>query len=338
VAKSVQFYNNTTSLFDQYDISDADITLSNGQIANSFYTIKDGGDNTYILCGRTIDNPCKAKIIKMTSSGIKTVNNMNKSDFGSENTGNWVANNVNHQMFISRDQQYLFISTSSSDAANQIIHRIPISDLIGGELPANQFAGFSGGIKFAIYQDRYIWVASGTTVKIYDYGSRAELASVSVNYQILAICVSGNNICYTIDGQSSVYEITKFVFDGNNQINKTSYGATTALTYSKQMLIDKWGDLIVIANSGSNTGLQKYTNSGILKEDLNLSGLFYNLNTDSQGNYYYSNSLATYKIAANTAQGQNFTGTGTKILDSGMTTYGNDTTGYLVSANGSVGC
>jgi hypothetical protein len=56
----------------------------------------------------------------------------------------------------------------------------------------------------------------------------------------------------------------------------------------------------------------------------------YNLNTDSDGNYFYSNDLGTWKISDGGAAGEIFKDP-VLIRSRGMITYGNDITGFNVS-------
>ena len=162
---SIQYFNGTD--YQQFGLTTADIT-SSGVICNSFWAIKDSVDNCFIFCGSTT-NFIAAKIIRIDKSGNKVVGSMlNVDGFGTNNTG-YVGNaNANHTLSISRNSSLLFINCSSNSADVQHIQSIPTNFSNGDIIPVKVIDG-SNAIKFAIYQDRYIWVASGTTVKIYDY-------------------------------------------------------------------------------------------------------------------------------------------------------------------------
>lgn len=340
MAKAVQFYNTNTSLFDQYDITEADVTLGGVVVANRFFSTKDANDNLYLFCGSTLGGSSYyAKIFKIEKNGNKTYCELQYSS--SQYVG--ATENERIGFYLQRNGKVWVYSWKQTNT----YHLWELPNFSNGQAITLQNSIIPAGTiqLFAVYQDRYIWVASGTTVKIYDYGSKAELASVSVvgTDQYSCMAVNSNNELYIAckNSANAYHRLYKIVFNGASTLTaNVLYEETTApFNSAKQLLIDKLGDLIILTNSGTASTLLKYTTAGVqIGTALNLANPSYNLNTDSQGNYYYSNALATYKIAANTAQGQNFTGTGTKILDSGMTTYGNDTTGYLVSANGSVGC
>ena len=323
---AVQYYNGTE--WQQFGLTTADVTLSDGSIASSFYSIKDSNDTLYVLCGRTTDSPRKAKIIKIPKTGIYTIRNMVNFDTGAENTGNWAANNIQHDMAISRDGLYLFVTTSTNNADNQCIHKIPISALTGGDMANYRWSiDYNANIKFAIYQDRYIWVASGTTIKIYDYTTKAELASVVSTNTTAAISCDMQGNLYGIEqyfDNEFRAKITKHIFNGISTITSSAItGGISIYHYEKQLLIDKWGDLIILTNSGTGSTLMKYTSTGVqVGTTLALQAPMYNLNVDKDGAILYSNDLGTYKIPKNT-QGQQALVLGTKIRDTGMTTYGN---------------
>lgn len=291
-------------------------------VANQFYAIKDSQDNCYIYCGHT-EAYYKPKIIKISNGGIKTV---------SQCLTNMYVQSEPIQLTLSRDEQTLFYE-SKFGSPSRNIYSLPVSDLLSETFtPVNILFIGNDGCRFALYQDRYIWGASGTTVKIYDYTTKVELASVTViNSGINCIvCTSGNEL-YICQYGGDGYWMKKVTFINNDTLIVTNLVSdfTTNPLYYKQLIIDKYGDLICLTNDGAASTLLKYTTEGVqVGTELTLGGAFYNLNTDALGNYYYSNALGSYKIAANTAQGQAFSGLGVLRRGSGMTTYGNNTEGY----------
>lgn len=332
MAKAVHYNNG--NIWQQFGLDVADYTLITGQMANQFCCIKDSKDNLFVFCGADTsaggDSGGKGKIIRISSTGVKT-----------SATLNW-----NYSCYpqvkaaIHRDELHAMIETYTSNPSlsQKLYWSIPL-DFANGDLisePSEKIA--SADSKFAIYQDRYIWVASGTSVKIYDYTTKAELASYTIGTLTYAnILVDTDNVCYVSFKSSSATfnQLVKLVYNNTPTLQPTTIIANEYPTSDfkalvlKQMLIDKYGDLIILTNSGTESTLMKYTTAGVqVGTALTLGGDYYNLNTDKDGNYYYSNALGTYKILANTAQGQAFTGVGTKIRDSGMTTYGNNITGY----------
>lgn len=329
MGKAVQYYNGSN--WQQFGITTADITSLDGGVFTIFNVIKDSNDNTYIWCGFP-DSSKRGRIIKVDRSGNKTYVNLNWNyTASSTNSGATVS------IFLNRAEDEIWyygyytgtnskILVTAFGDINTRVSRVEI-----GLETANPR-------QIGIYQDRYIWVSVGSTVYIYDYDTKAELASVNLigDWQgTTGISCSADNTLYII-GRSTYYglQISKFEFNGVNIFAKTDYSITDNFN-TKQLLIDRFGDLIILTNSGSASTLLKYTTTGVqIGTTLVLGGAFYNLNTDRVGNYYYSNALGTYKITANTAQGQAFTGTGTLIRSSGMTTYGNNITNFNPSVFG----
>lgn len=143
-----------------------------------------------------------------------------------------------------------------------------------------------------------------------------------------AICNASNELfCSNSLTASGLY---KFIFDGVSVITYTKLNSIDP-SFFRQSIIDKWGDLIIITNTGTASTLLKYSTAGVkIGDTITLSGAMYNLNTDKDGNYYYSNALGTYKVPKNTAQGQAIAPLvdHIKIRDNGMTTFGNNISGY----------
>ncbi len=321
---STQYYNGID--YTQFALDVADYTISS-VVCDTFHCIKDSQDTIYIYCSKTGTNVFR-KIIKITSAGVKTVTQ--------STTG--FHSNAKVLLCLSRDESRLyFIDNPTSTLAQSRLQYVSVSDLTGSNYTPVE--GLTNGTTYAdsfnLYQDRYIWVASGTTVKIYDYTTKAELASNSTVNNAF-ITVNTDNVCYMLsgDGTGETFVLKKAVFNPNT-LTLTNLTSDGIARFAKQLLIDKYGDLIILTNSGTASTLLKYTTAGVqIGTTLTLGGAFYNLNTDKDGNYYYSNALGTYKIVANTAQGQAFTGVGTKIRGSGMTTYGSNITGYAPAVFG----
>jgi hypothetical protein len=333
MGKAVQYYNGLN--WQQFGLTTQDILIEYANldvVANNFHTVKDSNDNIYISCFPLNNQssgvaPEYGKIIKIDKLGNKTISKIGLwyKAYTAENQG---------VMILSRDETKLFVSQINA-AGKREIATVDIADIVDDQtITTTAFMNTSTtSHKFAIYQDRYIWVASGSTVKIYDYETKAELASASTTNTVFSLCCSDTNTLYITDYNQ---QIKKLVFNGVSIITVTALTVLqTQLVNVKQLLIDKWGDLIILTNSGTVSTLLKYTTAGVqIGTTLGLSGASYNLNTDYEGNYYYSNALGTYKITANTAQGQAFTGTGTLIRSSGMTTYGNNITNFNPSVFG----
>lgn len=331
MALSTQYYNGTD--YTQFGLDVADYTISS-VVCDTFHCIKDSQDTIYIYCSKTGTNVFR-KIIKITSTGVKTVTQ--------STTG--LHSNAKVSLCLSRDESRLyFIDNPTSTLAQSRLQYVSVSDLTGSNYTPVE--GLTNGTTYAdsfnLYQDRYIWVASGTTVKIYDYTTKVSLdpnGSVASFAEVGSMDIGGENILYSLSRDStdpswSTAGLYKSVFNGTDTITSTQLVADV-IAYPRQLLLDKYGNLIILTNYGTASTLLKYTTAGVqVGTTLSLGGAFYNLNTDKDGNYYYSNALGTYKITANTTQGEAFTGVGTKIRGSGMTTYGSNITGYAPAVFG----
>jgi hypothetical protein len=318
MGKAVQYYNGLN--WQQFGVTEADY-ITGGIVSDIFTSVKDSNDNLYIICQKTGTAYSYLPIIKISKNG--TINKY----LTAGKTWAYRVLLESCSPILSRDESKLFFMADTGGGDIQLFSINLINLAAGYNITTEMGLGYhTANPKFAIYQDRYIWVSVGSTVRIYDYDTKAELASVTYrdNYSICAMPNMDRLIMYGVDTAGA---IVKYEYNNTSTIATTQLATNVGDAYNyKYMLIDKWGDLIILQKETPK--LLKYTTSGTLIQSISLGTTYYNLNTDSQGSYYYLNALATYKIAANTAQGQNFTGTGTKILDSGMTTYGNNITNF----------
>jgi len=300
MAKASQYYNGTDWIQTQLDV--ADYTTTSNIVCSFFYTIKDKFDNLYILCftnGSGWDDGIP--FIKITKDGIKTVTKV--SSYNDE-----CRHNSNISLCLSKDQLSVFATFTDSlvEGLKSLNTDMTTTSIRGTQI-------FSNVSKFAIYKDLYIWVASGTTVKIYDYTTKAELASVSLigDWQgTTGITCSTDNTLYII-GRSTYYglQINKFAFNGVNVLTKTYYTITNNI-YTKQLLIDPFGDLIILTNSGTASTLLKYTTAGVqIGAAVTLDNPSYNLNIGKlkdDGSYklYYQTALKTFSVNNTTAHAE----------------------------------
>lgn len=322
-------------------LTTADITLVTNEVANSFFSLKDSADNIYIMCMFTTNynTDTKLKIIKITSLGIKTSATVNWRYSG------FYDSRLSPMFVLSRDEQtiFAFINNSGSTAQGNLYSLSTIFTDGGYITTSTVLVLNTNSLKFAIYQDRYIWTASDTTVSIYDYATKAlidsETTTATVNY---GMCVSVDNTCYLLYYTGSSIVLVKFVLN-DNTITKTTVAVPNDAINAKQMVIDKWGDLVILTNSGTASHLLKYTTAGLLIQDLNLSvaeilgvgRVAFSLNVYSTKNLNgtlkdcqvsVENDLIFLLSEPVTSQGQSF-GHFTRELMTGNTTYNNDNGG-----------
>jgi hypothetical protein len=274
----------------------------------------------------------RAKIVKISKTGTVSVSYI---------TGNYFIYQrdayENNTPLLSKDGTKIFVQLAG-DGKSQL-YSISTADIGNGNIVptliiANSLSKF---IKFAIYKDLYIWVASGNTVNIYDYTTKAELASIGVaNYAIYAIvCDAENNLYINEESSGADRGLTKIEFDGVGTLTKTRiFNKYNAFPYTKQLLIDPFGDLIILTNSGTASTLLKYTTAGVqIGTAITLANPSYNLNVDIDGNYFYYTALAEYMVPANATAGQPIKPLNEHIptRGTGIVGYGSNTTGYQPS-------
>jgi hypothetical protein len=333
MSKSAQYHHN--NIIDQFGLTTADIMLIPNTIANQFFSVKDSQDNIYIFCGYYSSGEypisCFGRIIKIDKLGNKTYTNL---PYGTNTS--MIVNTKGKQIALTRDEQNVIISNSYSDNDNIIPVTAFDADINTG-VDRVSFGNIITDKYWDLYQDRYIWTASGSTVSVYDYTTKAlidsETITSSSNY---TLCVDVNNVSYLIYDVYGATYLQKNILNGST-ITKTVYSVIVEMSKAKQMLIDKWGDLIILTNSGTKSRLLKYTTAGVIIENKDIGGAKFSLGTDSDGNYYYSDALNTFKIPAGSVAGADFNEP-VQIRTAGMITYGNDITGYNVSGDSSVGC
>jgi len=330
MAKAGQYYNGTD--WQQFGLTTEDITLSNNVVATVFHTIKDKNDNLFITCFGGSGG--YAKVIRLDKNGVNAVANMGNLHYSSPPPTSKTP------IMLSRDNETLFCV----DGGHGAVWTIP-TDFEDGVTQSSNFQSscewYTANAIAAIYKDLYIWVASGATVKIYDYTTKAELASVALigDWQgTTGITCSTDNTLYII-GRSTYYglQINKFAFNGVNVLTKTDYTITNNI-YTKQLLIDPFGDLIILTNSGTASTLLKYTTAGVqIGAAVTLDNPSYNLNIGKlkdDGSYklYYQTALKTFSVNNTTAHAEipalvNHV----EIRGTGNTGYGSNYTGYQPS-------
>jgi len=331
MAKAAQYFNGITwSQWPAGGLTTDDYTLNTGIIADQFQTIKDSQDNLYIICnysGSQISagsNVAKSKVIKLSKTGVILATYTYSS-------GANYATLVNP--ILSKDQETIFFSDY-----NAVIVTMNAGVFTTSSIVAN---------KFAIYKDLYIWVAviGYTYVSLYNYGTKQPIVVNTTcgwgntDGSSLCICANPNEqelfvLGWHYDSSENQWtRITRMVFNGTNTLTPT--GTTLLVNYNmnaKQLLIDPFGDLIILTNSGTASTLLKYTTAGVLIDTLDLAAPSYNLAIDTKGNYYYQTASATFKIAKNTIQGQAFNPIPAEpIRATGNIGYGSNMTGYQPS-------
>jgi len=340
MAKVGQYWNGTD--WEQFGLTTADITLGLGwqsivEQATYFISIKDSDDNLYMLCGKSGLSSSRAKFIKITKTGIKTIATLNYDYSASLDYHTYYTNN----MVLSRDNQSIVCTLRKPGGSNDIssIYELPtVFDDGTAIAPINFFPtlAYSSVAKFAIYKDLYIWVASGNTVKIYDYTTKAELASVSPGESGYLICCDNNNTAYALYHSIDTLTLRKITFNGYTLSNTLIFNGNIGYAYytPKQLLIDPFGDLIILTNSGTASTLLKYTTAGVqIGTAITLANPSYNLNVDIDGNYFYYTALAEYMVPANATAGQPIKPLNEHIptRGTGIVGYGSNTTGYQPS-------
>ena len=137
----------------------------------------------------------------------------------------------------------------------------------------------------------------------------AELASRTVSNTTGAIVCDKDNNLYRIEfylAGDYRAKINRLTFDGISTIS-APYDITGSIglyNYEKQLLIDRFGDLIILTNSNTTSTLLKYSNTGTLIDTVSLSvgtnkgayGLqVYSKNDGSKCWVQFSNDMGTYR-------------------------------------------
>ena len=268
--KAAHYWNGTTwTQLPNAGLTEADITIRYANVnivANNFHSVKDSKDNIYISCfpinnQDTGQDGNYGKIIKISKDGTKSIAYVNQwyKAYTNENQGD---------MVLSKDESRLYVQNIGGNGYREICY-LNVADITNGATVATSaFLNTSTVMnKFAIYQDLYIWVASGTTVKIYDYTTRQELASRTVTNTTGAIVCDKENNLYRIEfylAGDYRAKINKLTFDGISTISSPTdiTGSIGLYNYEKQLIIDKCGDLIILTNSDTASTLLKYTTTG----------------------------------------------------------------------------
>jgi len=333
--KCGQFYDTTTGEWTQLPqggLTTADITLSANHVANIFISCKDANDNLYIACGYDgagNNYTEQAKLIMITKDGI--VKKRYLWNYSAYAAGQYMT-----FIEMSRDGLNVIVGATSGAGDQCDLYSITVASIIAESTSADYTLLISGDSatipRFSIFKDLYFWAVSGSTVKIYNYETKALLASGDFNWACNGLSVSIDNTLYVISSNLYYSHIKKFTFTGTSLIGTTiCENPPTVNGLAKQLLIDPFGDLIILTNNDAASTLLKYTTAGVLKDTKALAAPSYNLNIDTKGNYYYQTALKTYKIDKNTAQGEAFTGVGTEIRGTGNVGYGSNMTGYQPS-------
>lgn len=317
MGKAIQYSKDAGETWEiQTELTTADITIkddtTNDLLANRFFCIKDSDDNLYILCCYNTTY-FKPKLITISKTGEKTVNQILTNlyfDGQPDNVGMTLSQDETILFFQSRtggiNHNLFYIYFSSPTTLNTAISNVTASDI---------------PLFFGIHSDDYVWTAAGTSVAIHNYSDFTFVDSETIS-TVLAMCISSTNICYVIS--ESVLTVCTF----NATITTTEISCPNAFTNAKEVKIDKDGYLIILVNTGPASYLKKYNVLGEqIGYTLDLDGDYRNLNIDDAGNIYISNANITKQSAYNPVGLR----TPTTIRGAGMTTYGNNITGYYPS-------
>jgi len=335
MAKAAQYFNGVTwSQWPADGLTTEDIT-SDGALSTSFSTIKDANDNLYILSRINYDTILKrAKVIRIDKLGnVKTcylwASSLRYTD------------NYNITMQISRDGLYLLVlGAFYTNGPNWGFFKVPINkintqdEITLVEVDYFEVTNIDCIKRFAIYKDLYIWVASATTVLIYDYETKANIDTdgATIIASLAIYCSTDNQLYSASNGKLQVITFNAGASPITDSLSVATIDCAGITSATKQMLIDPFGDLIILTNDNTASTLLKYTTAGVLIDTLDLAAPSYNLAIDTKGNYYYQTALATFKIAKNTIQGQAFNPIPAEpIRATGNIGYGSNMTGYQPS-------
>jgi len=303
MAKAGQFYNTLTQQWSQPNLDISHYTLDVGQYANKFITHKASDDNLWILALRS-DFGYIGRVINISKTGTVTSGKLNWTSAYCPSVSDGIVG-----FYPQRDGKLWFCCYDGITDVKLFELDKFFSDGATITQPASIFT-LTGSSKIGFYKDLYIWVASGTTVKIYDYTTKAELSSyaISSSYPITGVVCDANNVFYiTRTGISA--SILKYDFNGISSMKQTVI-CNNSISNSKQLLIDPFGDLIILTNSDTASTLLKYTTAGVqIGAAVTLDNPSYNLNIGKlkdDGSYklYYQTALKTFSVNNTTAHAE----------------------------------
>lgn len=301
-----------------YDYSNAKYV--NGDI---FHSVKNSQDELYMMVSASNQVYQGYVFFKILVDGSYTY-----SEFIPINSG-FTGSLIDTGLVLSRDESQIFFVATIGNNYHRLFC-IDVADIGTRTLLSIAIDTFANPLVFSIYQNRYIWLAGnvsgqGNFVWIHNNSDYTVLDNDTISETPLAMCVDEDNICYVIT--ESIFYICSY-----NTLNTTITITHVDLTehiflYAKQMLIDKWGDLIILLTTTSSSTLKKYSKAGVEIDSVYITTPMANLNTDKDGNYYYSTDIAYYKIAKNIINGAVFNAA-VKIRSTGSVSYCNNDTSY----------
>jgi hypothetical protein len=312
--------------------------------------MKDSNDTLWVLAGTSSAMwGYRAKLFSITSAGVKS---MVWLDW--DNSGIIVDNPSQPQIQESRDGLSLLIkgNYTTRQAVVYMFTKATFASKAG--LPdasriieiSDTFKTFPASNNISVYKDQYVWRQYSTTLYIYDYSSMTEKYSLALTGSgEQCHCLLKDNkpsdsyVGGTWCGISGAY-FNVCIYNGISMTNQYLFPTNAANAISLHE--DKWGNIVYMTNE-SPAKLYKgtitwtgttpvFTAIG----NITLGSQCYTLDTDIDGNYFYSNAGGTWMIPANTSAGQVFSAIGThiKIRNAGMPTYNNSLTGYFPATKG----
>lgn len=326
MSKSLQFFNGAS--WYQHLLTASDILVGSGIPANIFFSLIDKDETTYIYCGYTgIGSTNRGKLIAIDNLGNKRVATLNWNHSASE------IMTTNVKMVELRNGNIMLMVRGSSSVVR--VYEISTSFLDGASISEPSPINVNSTANFEVYKEDYIWIAltSGTVI-LYNY-ARTQIDSIVLTGSVTSMKADIlNNLYYTLQGPPALLGV--ITFDGIDEISNTDLNLVDVEENIKEMIIDKWSDLILISVLAGSSILAKFDNNGVGINTIPVATNIYGLDTDYKGNYYYSNGLETYQITANVAQGDPIDDLVNHVLlrNTGVFTYNNNITGYNPAVKG----
>jgi len=345
--KCGQFYDATIGEWTQLPaggFTTEDLTLQSqsgavGGIATNFKTVKTTDDKLMVFCWNNSGYGDRMKIITILPNGSYT---LSSSDYAGGNTA-LSAIYATSPIVISKDGTMLFWISANHSGDPTGLCSVLVSDLSDSAFTITVEPYPDTATQFCIFKDFYIWIVSGGTVKIYDYTTKTCIDTDGATIiASLAICCSTGNILYSAsNGKLQVITFNAGASPITNALSVATIECAGITSATKQMLIDPFGDLIILTNSGTASTLLKYTTAGVLiGTAITLANPSYNLAiqpydeenpTIFDGSLRYETALVTYKVP--NIAGQPLPAKESHILwrNTGNVGYGSNRTGYQPS-------